>query len=116
MEFGDADSAAAAQWDLTSRQRERLREEGVAILYTSHKLSEVKRICDRVSVLRDGAMVRSAKVSEISEDEMAAAMVGRELSDLYPAKAIPHDEKPTMAPPSIWPTRSSRFLSRSSAC
>lgn len=78
--------------EILFRQIERLREEGVAILYTSHKLSEVKRICDRVSVLRDGAMVRSAKVSEISEDEMAAAMVGRELSDLYPAKAIPQDE------------------------
>mgnify|MGYP002824665821 CR=1 FL=1 len=69
-----------------------LRAQGVAILYTSHKLSEVKRICDRVTVLRDGAMVRSAPVSEITEDEMAAAMVGRELSDLYPAKAVPQDE------------------------
>jgi ribose transport system ATP-binding protein len=73
-------------------QIDRLRAQGVAILYTSHKLSEVKRICDRVTVLRDGAMVRSAPVSEITEDEMAAAMVGRELSDLYPAKAVPQDE------------------------
>ncbi|MBE9638692.1 sugar ABC transporter ATP-binding protein [Salipiger mangrovisoli] len=78
--------------EILFRQIERLREQGVAILYTSHKLSEVKRICDRVSVLRDGVMVRSAKVAEITEDEMAAAMVGRELSDLYPAKAVPADE------------------------
>ncbi|MBU2241620.1 MAG: ATP-binding cassette domain-containing protein, partial [Alphaproteobacteria bacterium] len=69
-----------------------LRAEGVAILYTSHKLSEVTRLCDRVTVLRDGAMVRSAPVSDITEEEMAAAMVGRKLSDLYPAKAVPRDE------------------------
>ncbi|MDO5657017.1 MAG: sugar ABC transporter ATP-binding protein [Paracoccus sp. (in: a-proteobacteria)] len=67
-------------------QIERLRAEGVAILYTSHKLGEVKRIADRVTVLRDGMMVRSDLVADVSEDDMAAAMVGRELSDLYPAK------------------------------
>ena len=78
--------------EILFRQIERLRDEGVAILYTSHKLSEVKRVCDRVTVLRDGAMVRSEMVADISEDEMAAAMVGRELSDLYPAKAVPQDE------------------------
>ncbi|AJE49223.1 sugar ABC transporter ATP-binding protein [Celeribacter indicus] len=78
--------------EILFRQIRRLREEGVAILYTSHKLSEVKRICDRVTVLRDGTMVRSAPVSDITEDEMAAAMVGRELSDLYPAKAVPQPE------------------------
>ncbi|MBW6416177.1 sugar ABC transporter ATP-binding protein [Celeribacter sp. PS-C1] len=78
--------------EILFQQVERLRDQGVAILYTSHKLSEVKRICDRVSVLRDGAMVKSGPVSEISEDEMATAMVGRELTDLYPAKAIPQDK------------------------
>ena len=78
--------------EILFRQMERLRDEGVAILYTSHKLSEVKRICDRVTVLRDGAMVRSCPVSEITEDEMAAAMVGRDLEDLYPPKAVARDE------------------------
>lgn len=68
-------------------QIDRLRAEGVAILYTSHKLGEVKRIADRVTVLRDGAMVRSDLTADVSEDDMAAAMVGRELSDLFPPKA-----------------------------
>ena len=68
-------------------QIERLRDEGVAILYTSHKLGEVKRIADRVTVLRDGVMVRSDMTADVTEDDMAAAMVGRELSDLYPPKA-----------------------------
>ncbi|OCX67262.1 ABC transporter ATP-binding protein [Thioclava sp. SK-1] len=69
-------------------QIERLRAEGVAILYTSHKLGEIKRICDRVTVLRDGTMVKSAPVADITEEQMAAAMVGRDLSDLYPAKPV----------------------------
>lgn len=68
-------------------QIERLRAQGAAILYTSHKLGEVKRIADRVTVLRDGVMVASGPVEEFSEDDMATAMVGRELSDLYPPKA-----------------------------
>ncbi|MFD1796499.1 sugar ABC transporter ATP-binding protein [Paracoccus aurantiacus] len=69
------------------RQVERLRDEGVAILYTSHKLGEVKRIADRVTVLRDGIMVRSDLIDDVTEDDMATAMVGRELSDLYPPKS-----------------------------
>lgn len=67
-------------------QIERLRSEGVAILYASHKLGEVKRIADRVRVLRDRTMVRSDLTADVTEDDMAAAMVGRELSDLLPPK------------------------------
>lgn len=78
---------------LTNRETEtlltliaRLRAEGTAILYTSHKLGEVARIADRVTVLRDGRKVLEAPAAGLSEDAMAAAMVGRELSDLFPAK------------------------------
>lgn len=74
------------------RQVERLRSEGVAILYTSHKLGEVKRIADRVTVLRDGVMVRSDLIADVTEDDMATAMVGRELSDLYPPKQVGGDK------------------------
>ncbi|SFP24682.1 sugar ABC transporter ATP-binding protein [Tranquillimonas alkanivorans] len=67
-------------------QIERLRAAGVAILYTSHKLDEVARIADRITVLRDGHVVLSQPADGLSEDAMAAAMVGREMEDLYPAK------------------------------
>lgn len=67
-------------------QVERLKAEGTAILYTSHKLPEVRRLADRVTVLRDGAMVQSGSTAAMTEDQMATAMVGRDLSDLYPAK------------------------------
>jgi ribose transport system ATP-binding protein len=67
-------------------QIDRLRAEGTAILYTSHKLDEVARIADRVTVLRDGRRVLTAPASELSEDRMAVAMVGRDMADLYPPK------------------------------
>ncbi|SFC11298.1 sugar ABC transporter ATP-binding protein [Tropicimonas isoalkanivorans] len=68
------------------RQIERLKEEGTAILYTSHKLDEVARIADRVTVMRDGRLVRTAARGEMTVDQMAEAMVGRELSDMFPPK------------------------------
>ena len=67
-------------------QVDRLRKEGVAILFTSHKLDEVKRISDRVTVMRDGRVVQSGPTSGMTEDAMANAMVGRELSDLFPRR------------------------------
>ncbi|MBT9244822.1 sugar ABC transporter ATP-binding protein [Gemmobacter fulvus] len=68
------------------RQIERLRAAGVALLYTSHRLDEVSHLADRITVLRDGAVVRQALRGELSEDGMATAMVGRDLSDIFPVR------------------------------
>lgn len=68
------------------RQIERLRGQGVALLYTSHRLEEVAHLADRVTVLRDGAVVRRALRGELNEDGMATAMVGRDLQDIYPPR------------------------------
>src|SRR5216683_1651757 len=54
----------------------RLREGGVGVLYISHHLEEIYEICDRVSVLRDGELVLSGLVSDISQANLVAAMVG----------------------------------------
>src|SRR5690606_8429314 len=71
------------------RQIERLKAKGTAILYTSHKLDEVAQIADRITVFRDGSRVAVAGAGEMSEDQMAQAMVGRELSNLFPPKVVP---------------------------
>ncbi|MFZ3583629.1 sugar ABC transporter ATP-binding protein [Loktanella sp. DJP18] len=63
-----------------------LRAAGTAILFTSHKLGEVASIADRVTVMRDGAVVRTDRVAAMTEDDMATAMVGRDVSALYPPK------------------------------
>ena len=67
-------------------QVERLKAEGVAILFTSHKLDEVKRISDKITVLRDGHVVSQGPASDYTEDQMAEAMVGRDVSSLYPVR------------------------------
>jgi ribose transport system ATP-binding protein len=63
-----------------------LRARGMTLLYVSHKLAEVKAICDRVIVLKDGELVHEAPIAEIEPPEMARRMVGRELREIYPPK------------------------------
>ena len=67
-------------------QVDRLRAEGVALMFCSHRLDEVSRLADRITVLRDGSVVQRALRGEMSEDGMATAMVGRELTDIFPPK------------------------------
>lgn len=62
----------------------RLRESGVAILYVSHRLEEMFEIGDRVTVLRDGTVTRTSGLGELDEDGLIAAMVGRDVEDIYP--------------------------------
>ncbi len=64
----------------------KLKAAGVTTIYISHKLKEVKTICDRVLVLRDGNFVLESPIDDISAEEMARSMVGRELSQIFPQK------------------------------
>jgi ribose transport system ATP-binding protein len=70
---------------LSDREAERLfaqilrvRSEGTAVLYVSHRLEEVRRVADRITVLRDGAVVASRTPAEVTSAELIALMVGRE--------------------------------------
>jgi len=64
-----------------------LRAEGVAVLYISHRLDEIFRVADRVTVLRDGRVVSTSPVAEVTRDDVVRRMVGRELGAGYPAAA-----------------------------
>jgi len=70
----------------------KLKDKGVTILFISHKLKEVKRICDRILVLRDGDQICINEIHEVDEQDMAKKMVGRELNQVFPAKYYPEDE------------------------
>ncbi len=60
----------------------RLREDGVAVLYVSHRLDELYRICDTVTVLRDGRRVHTGPMAELSRLELVAMMLGRNLEQI----------------------------------
>jgi len=64
-----------------------LRNEGAALVFVSHRLDEVMELCHRVTVLRDGATVATAAISEVDIDQIVKWMVGREVSELFPKVA-----------------------------
>ncbi|MFZ1873576.1 MAG: xylose ABC transporter ATP-binding protein [Chania sp.] len=61
-----------------------LRDHGIACIYISHKLNEVKAISDLICVIRDGKHIGTRPAAGMSEDDIIAMMVGRELTELYP--------------------------------
>jgi ribose transport system ATP-binding protein len=61
---------------------ERLHAEGVAILYVSHRLDELYRICDRVTVLRDGRLVHTGPLAELPRIELVSMMLGRSVGEI----------------------------------
>ncbi len=61
----------------------RLRDEGVAIIYVSHRLREILQLADRVAILRDGKLVTVRPAAELTEREIVRLMVGRELGDVF---------------------------------
>ena len=67
-----------------------LRKQGISLIYISHKMDEIFEICDEVSVLRDGRMVMTKKVSDTNMNELISAMVGRSLDNRFP----PVDNEP----------------------
>jgi inositol transport system ATP-binding protein len=70
----------------------RLKARGVAIVYTTHKMNEVFRLADRVSVLRDGRLVGTAPAAELDQARLISLMVGREMADIYPPRSLPTEE------------------------
>ena len=63
----------------------RLRREGVAILYISHRMDEIRRIADRISVLRDGRLVRTSLAAEMPIERAMRLMIGRDVQETGPA-------------------------------
>lgn len=69
-----------------------LKEQGVTIIFISHRIEEVLAVADRVTVLRDGQLVGVALISEVDMGQVVRMMVGRELGEMYPKEAVPRQE------------------------
>ncbi|MFN8459128.1 MAG: sugar ABC transporter ATP-binding protein [Anaerolineae bacterium] len=65
----------------------RLKAQGIAVVYISHRLEEIFEIADRVTVLKDGALVETRPVSELDQDTLVRLMIGRQLSSVYPVSS-----------------------------
>ena len=71
----------------------RLRDEGKVVLYVSHRMEEVFRICDAVTVFKDGRYVRTfEQMSDLSHDQLVTCMVGRDIQDIYDYRPREHGE------------------------
>ena len=68
---------------------QQLRRQNVGIIYISHRMEEIAQVADRVTVLRDGALVATRPMKEVSRVELIRLMVGRELSSVFPKVQVP---------------------------
>ncbi len=66
-----------------------LKSKGVAIIYISHKMDEIFRISDEITVYRDGRYIASDRVENLTQDKLIQLMVGREIKDMFPKVACP---------------------------
>ncbi|MCZ0963837.1 sugar ABC transporter ATP-binding protein [Paracoccus benzoatiresistens] len=77
---------------LLFRQIERLKSEGVGIIYISHRLEEIRQITNRIVVMRDGAKVQEFDRGDVPVRTIVEAMVGRSLERMFPAIPTPQDQ------------------------
>jgi methyl-galactoside transport system ATP-binding protein/inositol transport system ATP-binding protein len=70
----------------------KLKSEGVAVIYISHKMDEIFEICDEVTVYRDGHYIATNAVKDITMDDLIKQMVGREVTDMFPKVDCPIGE------------------------
>ncbi len=84
-------SLGGAEVELLFQQVEKLRAEGVGIVYISHRLEEIRRIADRIVVLRDGDKVREFDKGDVDVRSIVESMVGRSLERMFPEMPTPGD-------------------------
>jgi ribose transport system ATP-binding protein len=85
---------AGKEVDLLFGRLQALRDDGVAIIYISHRLEEIFALCDRVTVFKDGQFVTSVPVGETDHENLVAFMVGRDMRELFPPKASAGVDRP----------------------
>ncbi len=67
---------------------DQLRQKGVTCIYISHRLDEIMRLCDDITILRDGTTIETRPKSQMTKDDMISMMVGRDMTNLFPR--VPH--------------------------
>lgn len=65
----------------------KLKSQGISIIYVSHRMNEIFDLCDRVTVLRDGKLIKSMDIADTNMHDVVNLMVGREIEDIFPSKS-----------------------------
>lgn len=81
-------SLSKSETDNLFAQIDRLRKAGVAMIYISHRMEETFKVCDSVTVLRDGKFIGTRDTKETTENELISMMVGREFNNMYGNKRV----------------------------
>jgi len=79
---------ADSEVDMLFEQVSALKAAGVGVLYITHKMDEIFRIADDITVIRDGQMIATGPASDFTIDQLISLMVGREIDDLYPKSNV----------------------------
>lgn len=80
------DSLTQKEIDVLFEIVRKLKQDGITVIYISHRLEELFEICDRITVLRDGAFVESANIADVNKDWLISKMIGRDLKDTFPKR------------------------------
>ena len=76
---------------------------GKSIIYVSHRLDEIFKITDRITVLRDGESQRPRKAAELNVNSLVELMLGRKLENMFPERAAPHERDLLLSVRDLWP-------------
>ncbi|MCS3422002.1 sugar ABC transporter ATP-binding protein [Rahnella sp. Lac-M11] len=68
----------------------KLKDAGMAVVFISHRIHELREICDRMTVLRDGRLVSDDSMDGLSNEQIIEKMIGHQLDDIYPPRRPPH--------------------------
>ena len=70
-----------------------LQRQGIFIVFISHRIHELNAVCDTLTVLRDGRLIESGPMANLSGEQIVEKMLGHELSDIFPPKRPPHSDE-----------------------
>jgi ABC-type sugar transport system ATPase subunit len=70
---------------------EKLKNKGVAIIYISHKMDEIFKVADSITILRDGKLIDTKPAADLNPQKLINLMVGREIAELFPNENIDKD-------------------------
>ncbi|PRD14571.1 sugar ABC transporter ATP-binding protein [Pantoea coffeiphila] len=71
----------------------RLQDSGIGVVFISHRIHELKAICDRLTVLRDGELIESGPMQDLSGEQIVEKMLGHQLDDIYPPRRPPFSDQ-----------------------